>query len=127
MTTESTLLRTARLPLLMVALVAVSFAHDEPKGKLITITGTVVDTGCYLSHDSKGEKHTDCATMCAKNGVPLAIADDAGKVYLPVAADHKNQNARLMPFIEKKVKVTGVAINKGGMEGITIKTVELAH
>lgn len=66
-----------------------------------TINGTVVDTGCYMSHDAIGEKHTDCATMCAKNGVPLAIVDAAGKVYMPVAADHKNQNAKLLSLVEK--------------------------
>ena len=27
-----------------------------------------------------------CATVCAKNGVPLAILDDHGKLYMPVAA-----------------------------------------
>jgi len=32
-----------------------------------------------------------------------------------------------MPFIEKKVKVTGTAMEKGGLEGIVIKTVEAAQ
>ena len=44
------------------------FAHDEAKRKVVTITGMVVDTGCYMSHDA------------------------VGKVHMPVAADHKNQN-----------------------------------
>lgn len=106
------------------ALATCVFAHDDPKSKLVTVTGTVVDTGCYMSHDSKGAKHVDCATTCAKAGVPLAILDDSGKLYMPIAADHKDQNAKLMPFIEKKVKVTGMALEKGGLNGITIKTVE---
>jgi hypothetical protein len=101
-------------------------AHEEPKGKAVTITGMVVDTGCYFSHGAIGDKHTECATTCAKAGVPLAIVDGAGKVYLPIAADHKNPNAKLMPFIEKKVKVTGTAMVKGGLEGIVIKSVEAA-
>lgn len=92
-----------------------------------TITGLVVDTGCYLSHDTKGPQHIKCATMCANNGVPLAILDDAGKVYLPIAVDHKNQNAKLMPFIEKKVTVTGALMNKGGVNGIAIKSVVAAQ
>jgi hypothetical protein len=41
-----------------------------------------------------------------------------------VAADHKNQNTKLMPFVEKKVKVTGTLLEKGGLAGLTIKTVE---
>jgi hypothetical protein len=102
-------------------------AHDD-HGKVTTMTSRVVDTGCYLSHDTKGDKHTACATACAKAGVPLALLDETtGTVYLPVASDHKNQNAKLMPFIEKKVKVTGTLVEKGGVKGFVIQTVEAAH
>jgi hypothetical protein len=116
-----------KIAIATMALAAFGFAHDEDKGKPVTITGTVIDSGCYMSHDAIGEKHTDCATMCAKNGVPLAIVDAAGKVYMPVAADHKNQNAKLMPFVEKKVKVSGTLLEKGGLAGLTIKTIEAAQ
>src|ERR1700737_2409411 len=103
---------TVRLTTLTAVLAIVSFAHEDPKGKSVTVTGTVIDTGCYMSHDAKGEKHTDCASECARKGVPLAIVDDSGKIYMPVAADHKNPNAKLMPFIEKRVKVTGIVMEK---------------
>ena len=86
-------------------------------------TAAVVDTGCYVSHDSKGPSRAACAETCAKAGVPLALLDEkTGAVYLPIASDHKNQNERLMPFIEKRVKVTGTVVTKGGMTGIVIKT-----
>jgi hypothetical protein len=109
-----------------VALGMLAVAHDLPKGKLITMTGTVVDTGCYISHDSKGESHAKCAEACAKNGVPLAIVDEHGTVFMPIAVEHKDQNAKLMPFIEKRVKVTGTIMEKGGLKGIALKTVEAA-
>ena len=118
---------TTRVAACITILAAFGLAHDEPKRKAVSVTGTVVDTGCYLSHNAIGEKHVDCATLCAKNGVPLAIVDAAGKIYMPVAADHKNQNTKLMPFIEKKVKVTGNLVEKGGLAGLTIKTVEAAQ
>ena len=101
--------------------------HDEVAGKPISVTGTVVDTGCYMAHGAKGAEHATCAAACAKNGVPLAIVDDAGKLYIPVASDHKNQNLKLTPFIEKKVKVDGTLIEKGGVAGIAIKTVAAAE
>jgi len=104
------------------------FAHEPVKGKPITLNGLVVDTGCYFSHDSKGDKHAECATTCAKAGVPLAILDEkTGAVYLPIAADHKNQNDRLLPFIEKQVKVTGVLYERGGVKGLVLKTVAAAQ
>ena len=105
---------------------AALFAYEGHDGKPITLIGQVVDTGCYIHHDSKGADHADCAKMCAKAGVPLAILDDKGKLYLPIATDHKNQNVKLMPFIEQKVKVTGLAYDKGGLSGIDIKTIEVA-
>ena len=59
---------------------------------------------------------------------PLALLDEAsGTLYIPVATDHKNQNLKLMPFIEKKVKVTGTLVEKGGVKGFAIKTVEAAN
>ena len=100
--------------------------HDHgDKGKDVTMTSLVVDTGCYMSHNSKGGKHTNCATACAKAGVPLALLDEStGTLYLPVATDHKNQNEKLMPFIEKKVKVTGSIVEKGGIKGFALKAIE---
>ncbi|HTS47771.1 MAG TPA: hypothetical protein VMH05_07500 [Bryobacteraceae bacterium] len=74
---------------------------------------------------AKGRDHAACAAVCAKNGV-LAILDANGKIYMPIAADHKNQNLKLMPFVEKKVKVSGIALDKGGVNGIAIKTIEAA-
>jgi hypothetical protein len=109
---------------LMISLFGVALAWGQ---KELTVMGLVVDTGCYMSHNTKGEKHIKCATACAKAGVPLAILDEAsGTLYLPVAVNHKNQNERLMPFIEKKVKVTGSLMEKGGIKGFAIKTVEAA-
>ncbi len=113
------------LPALL--LTALAFAHDEPKGKPITMTATVVDTGCYFSHDGSGDKHRACATACAKNGIPLAVVDASGKLYLPLAVNHQNANTKLMPFIEKKVRITGTVVEKGGMQGLVIQTIDAAE
>ena len=117
----------ATILLLSLIITCIAVAHDDHPGKPLTITGIVVDTGCYMSHDSKGEGHAKCAAACAKAGVPLAILDDHGALYLPVAVEHKDQNAKLTPFIEKRVKVTGTELQKGGLKGIAIKTVEAAQ
>ena len=101
-----------------------SMAAEDSKLHPVTITGTVIDTGCYMIHDGIGPEHEKCARMCAKKGIPLAVVDEAGKVWLPLGADHRNPNTPLLPFIEKKVKVTGTAVDRGGLAGIAIKTVE---
>ena len=71
------------------------------------------------------EREESLTTICRSSGVGGEPA--ASKVYMPVAADDKNQNARLMPFVEKKVKVTGTLLEKGGLAGLTIKTIEPAQ
>ncbi len=120
-------MKTIILTMMAAATLAMAQHDHGDHGNTMTMTSLVVDTGCYMSHNSKGEKHEACATACAKAGVPLALLDEAtGTLYLPVASDHKNQNAKLMPFIEKKVTVTGTLIEKGGVKGFVIKTVEAA-
>jgi hypothetical protein len=107
--------------MLLTAMLAMAQSKDT------TLTALVVDTGCYVSHNTKGEKHTTCATACAKAGVPVALLDESnGTLYLPIATDHKNPNARFMPFIEKRVKVTGTVMEKGGLKGFAVKTIEAA-
>jgi hypothetical protein len=101
-------------------------AHDV-HGKPVSFTGTVVDTGCYFANEGTGAKHVACATMCAKSGIPLAIVDEAGKVFLPLGEEHHPANAKLMPFVEKKVKVSGTLVEKGGMSALAIKTIEAAE
>lgn len=100
-------------------------SHEHPGGKATQITGHVVDVACFVGHDSSGPQHAKCAEACARAGNPLAIYDEAAKaLYMPVSLDHKNPNAQLMAFIEKKVKVTGTVMEKCGMKGIAITKVE---
>ncbi len=100
-------------------------SHEHPAGKITQITGQVVDIACFVGHDSSGPKHAKCAEACARAGNPLAVYDQASKtLYLPVSLDHKNPNAKLMGFIEKKVNVTGIVMEKAGLKGIAIEKVE---
>jgi hypothetical protein len=81
-----------------------------------------------MGHSSAGPKHVKCAEACAKAGNPLAIYDEKAKVlYLPVSMNHKNPNTKLLPFIEKKVTVNGTVMEKGGVKGIAIDTVQAAE
>ena len=112
------------------------FAHEEEHSKKATITGQVVGTTCYLVHGtflamgSAGDLQAprQCATECAEKGIPLAILESgSGQLYLPLASGHHAAaNGQLMPFIEQKVKVTGVVIEKNGMKAIMMEKVEAA-
>lgn len=101
-------------------------SHKEDAAKSITITGQVVELACFMGHNTSGPKHTQCAESCARAGNPLAIYDGK-QLYLPIALDHKNPNTKLMTFIEKRVKVTGKALDRANLKGIAIDKVESAE
>jgi hypothetical protein len=96
-------------------------------GNEMTLTGQVVDVNCYISMGASGAGHKQCATGCAKKGVALAILGSDGTLYMPVSSKPGDgQNARLEPFAEGRVKITGTHRLSSGLHTIEIKTIEAA-
>jgi hypothetical protein len=114
--------------LMAAAAVTAGLAHGQKASQQKTFAGHVVDLACYLGHGSIGEKHRDCATACAKSGIPLAILDQKTQtLYLPLAKNHHAPaNADLMPFIERDIVVTGLIVEKDGMKAILLEKIEAA-
>lgn len=84
-----------------------------------TIKGQLVDQSCYmkdktntgLAHKGMSE---DCAAMCAKKGMPVALVTAEGKVYTiggDLAADN---NAKLVAHMSHTIEVTGDVAEKDG-------------
>lgn len=96
--------------------------HAMPKGTTATITGTVVDVSCKFGQGLGGGEHKVCAEICADRGLPLAILTDDGKLYVPASAGMpgEGQNARLKPFAEQRVTVSGKVFAAGGASAIQI-------
>jgi hypothetical protein len=95
-----------------------------------TITGEVVDTTCYLLHDGRGPEHRDCALTCVKAGSPAAILDEkTGRLVFalaPGSADShhgKRPDEALLPYVGKRVRVTGLTVTRGGVTAIVIEKV----
>jgi len=96
-------------------------------GNEVTITGTVVDVNCNTTQNASGPAHKACAEACAKAGVPLAIMGSDGTIYMPVSSKAGDpQNAKLLPFAEGKVTVTGTHRENHGLHTIEIKTIAAA-
>ena len=108
---------------LLVLCVSASFAHDmagmEKAAVKKTITGEVVDTGCYLSHAAHGEKHVECATKCINQGMPMGLLTDNGTLYL-ITMNHDNADPynNLKAQAGKKVSITGTILSRNGMKAI---------
>jgi len=99
--------------------------HAMPKGRTATITGTVVDVSCKFGQGLSGAEHKMCAEICADRGLPLAILTDDGKLYVPTSAGMPGdgQNARLKPFAEQRVTVSGKVFAAGGASAIQITNI----
>ena len=119
-----TLLAIAALASLALVAAADEAAHKKAPS---TMTGEVVDTGCYLAHAARGEKHIDCATKCISGGMPMGLLTSNGKLYL-LTLNHDNPDPynQLKEMAGKTVSVTGVVNVRAGMQGIDVTDVKLA-
>src|SRR5882672_6842425 len=104
--------------LLVVAFAVPAFAHEGhhlPGEKTVikTVTGEVVDMGCYLGHASSGESHVSCATKCLNQGMPMGALTSNGTLYL-VTLDHDNADPynSLKTMAGKQVTVTGELLTR---------------
>lgn len=92
-----------------------------------TITGEVVDTGCYLAHAARGDKHVSCATKCINNGMPMGLLTSDGTLYL-LTLNHDNADPynKLKSMPGKTVSVTGMVMSRGGMKAIDVSELKSA-
>ncbi len=97
-----------------------------PVSKTATITGTVVDVSCKYGQGLGGPEHKMCSEVCADKGLPLAVLGDDGKLYLAASSSMPGdpQNARLKPFAEQHVKVTGKVFSAAGAQAIQIASID---
>lgn len=102
-------------------------AHGTHAAAPASITGEVVDTGCYLGHAAKGEKHIGCATKCIANGMPMGLLTDKGELYL-LTLNHDNADPynALKKMAGKMVTVSGAVNERGGMRGIDVTSFKAA-
>jgi len=102
-------------------------AKPKPEGERKTIVGAVMDPACFLEAGPKsiGTGHFQCAVDCVRSGQTLAIYDrDNDRIYF-VAGElpGRNPNEPLLPYIHKKVDVTGVVYHRADAWGIVISKV----
>ncbi len=123
--------------LMAIAMIATGSAQEKKaeksakssSAKESTVTGEVVDVSCYIAQGAKGADHQSCAEACIKAGGPVGILSQKGKLYVSVMPDDHSAgpSAKLMDYIGKQVKATGLLRSKGGVNGIMITKVEPAE
>ena len=100
-------------------------ASTSAAPKQVTLKGEIVDTGCFLAHGARGEKHKGCANKCIANGMPMGLLTSDGTLYL-LTLDHDNAD----PYNQAKdmsaqtVEVTGTVLARNGMKAIDVTGVK---
>jgi hypothetical protein len=102
-------------------------AMKEGSEHSMTVTGEIVDTGCYLSHAATGAKHKQCAATCVARGMPIGLVTDKGDLYLLVQP-HGNLDAykKARTFAGDRVEITGPMYERSGMKAIEVAMVKAA-
>lgn len=91
-----------------------------------SVTGTLEDSFCYVTLGAHGASHKQCATGCAKKGIPVALVEKGtDKMYILLPP----KNAESLPDsvtskMEDEVTVSGDEYSKGGIEYLTVKSVK---
>ena len=94
-------------------------------GKSQTITGEIVDMGCYMARGAKGAEHKDCGVKCIANGMPMGLLTDKGMLYV-LTLNHDNADPfnKAKEWAGEKVKVTGTVSIRNGTKSLQVDSAE---
>ena len=76
------------LDLLSLQRVNAGVAKKPLEGKLITVTGEIIDLSCYLQLGKHGEKHRACGQKCVQNSQPVGLLTKTGMLYMLMPEEH---------------------------------------
>ncbi len=101
-------------------------------GKVMTVTGELVEVSCYLQLGKRGEKHIPCGAKCLQNGQPFGVLTAKKQLYLVLAEEHDPRRdgqadlrTGLIPLLAKQVSVTGMHTMHDGYHAIYVQAFEL--
>lgn len=113
---------------ILLAGVVVSHADDTAmKGKkpeVKTLTGEIVDTGCYLGHGAKGEAHKSCALKCIAGGMPMGLLVGDTVYLLTMSHEDADPYNKAKEMAASMVEVTGPVHEMSGMKSIEVTAIK---
>lgn len=98
-------------------------SSDVPRETVLR--GEVVETGCFIIGNRRGELHKPCALACARAGQDLGILDDKTKTLYVLVQDLTAgpQPNPLLEHVASKVEVRGTLVERGGINGVVVRQV----
>jgi hypothetical protein len=111
--------------LIVIALIVGSrLIAAEEKSADVSLTGTVVDMHCYVTHGIHDAKHTACANACIARGVPAGFLADDGTLYVLFDEKPFSVKEKVAGLADVPATLTGTPVVRGGIRGIQIKSIE---
>ena len=89
----------------------------------ILVTGEVLDMTCYIAYNLSGPDHAECAKVCIRNGAPVGIKTQDGKVYLLSAEPGQSVNAELADYAAKVVTIKGRQTVRDGFAQLQVEEI----
>lgn len=97
--------------------------------RMKTVTGEVIDVSCWLQLGKRGEAHIPCGQKCVRNGQPIGLLTDQGKLYLIFPEEHHPRRdgtvslkERFAELMGKRVQVTGMATTWNDYRALFVRT-----
>ncbi|MGA8439096.1 MAG: hypothetical protein WB762_16680 [Candidatus Sulfotelmatobacter sp.] len=109
---------------------SLSQGQTEPQSNKsnVTIEGLVRDIACPIQNleASATEFNMECAVECARHGSPLVIQTPDGTLYIPISGSMPDvdQREKMMPFVGKYVRASGVVYERKGTRAVVIAKIE---
>ena len=122
----------------LLALIAAGPPQRTPGPKKpVTITGEILDMGCYVSRGLRDEIHRECALRCLSQGVPIGLLGPDTTVYILTQNHDRAMDPRAFagtpdPYAQcrewpaKQVAVTGLVWERKGYKELEVKAAKLA-
>jgi hypothetical protein len=93
-----------------------------------TIEGLLRDIACPIQNLEATATHLSmkCLLACARKGSPFVILTKDGELYLPISdkMPDEDQRQKLMPFLGKYVRASGVVYERKGTHAIAIRQIK---
>ena len=96
-------------------------------GKIVTLTGEIVDYSCYLQLGKHGGKHRDCGQKCLRAGMPIGLLTKDGTLYILMEEEHNRRRDKETNFrdaaIENMayiVEITGTLSEVSGQRAVFV-------
>ncbi len=89
----------------------------------ILVTGEVLDMTCYIAYHLSGPDHAECARVCIRNGSPVGIKAQDGKVYLLTGEPGHSVNAELADYAAQIITVKGKETARDGFAQLQVEEI----